>query len=307
MTSLPGSKTGVWKFPIRVVEVMCYRTIRTGFLGAMVFLTSYPLWAELYNNPAYDTTGYGVETLDERVAKLEKQLTGSTLLEMFNNLDRLQAEVSRLGGQIEELNHEIESVRKQQRDMYADIDQRLQASRTMAPGATLASTPEETAAPDAVPVKNGQEGAIASPRSPATPPVTAGSNNESAVRQAAYQKAFNLLKDSKYPEAIKELKAFISSYPGGEFSDNAWYWLGEAQYVSGEKNVARDTFRDMIKKYPQSSKAADALLKIAYIEYDVGQYANAKDLLNEVVKRYPASSAARMAEKRLEKIKSEKH
>jgi TolA-binding protein len=63
----------------------------------------------------------------------------------------------------------------------------------------------------------------------------------------------------------------------------------------------------MIRKFPQSGKVADALLKIAYIEYDGGQYANARELLGDVIKRYPTSSAARMAEKRLEKIKAEKH
>lgn len=305
MMSLHGSKTVVWKFPIRVIESMFSRTIRTGVLGGMMFLSSHALQAEPYNNQAWDTTGYGVETLDERVAKLEKQLTGSTLLEMFNNLDRLQTEVSRLGGQIEELNHELESVRKQQRDMYTDIDQRLQASRTVTPAASMAAPAGEAAEPDAPPAKTAQDGAVASQKSPAA--TTAAATNDAAARQAAYEKAFNLLKEGKYPEAVRELKAFINTYPNGEFSDNAWYWLGEAQYVSGEKNAARDTFRDMIKKYPQSRKAADALLKIAYIEYDAGQYANAKDLLNEVIKRYPASSAARMAEKRLEKIKSEKH
>ncbi len=283
---------------------MLFRIIRTGFIGGVALLATHPLNAEPYNNPVYDSTGYGVETLDERVAKLEKQLSGSTLLEMFNTLERLQTEVQHLGGQVEELTHELETVRKQQRDTYMELDQRLQASRTV-PSATATPTASgETPDTGADSGKGPTEGTGSPPR-PAT--ATTASSNDSVVRQAAYQKAFNLLKDSKYPEAIKELKAFIASYPGGEFSDNAWYWLGEAQYVSGDRTTSRDTFREMIRKFPQSSKVADALLKIAYIEYDGGQYANARELLGDVIKRYPTSSAARMAEKRLEKIKAEKH
>lgn len=283
---------------------MLFRTIRTGLVGGMVLLAAHPLNAEPYNNPVYDSTGYGVETLDERVAKLEKQLSGSTLLEMFNTLERLQTEVQRLSGQVEELTHELETVRKQQRDTYMELDQRLQANRLTPSAAAIPTASGETPDTGADSGKGPTEG-TGSPQHPAT--ATTASSNDSAVRQAAYQKAFNLLKDSKYPEAIKELKAFIAGYPGGEFSDNAWYWLGEAQYVSGDRTTSRDTFREMIRKFPQSSKVADALLKIAYIEYDGGQYANARELLGDVIKRYPTSSAARMAEKRLEKMKIEKH
>lgn len=282
---------------------MLSRAMRTGFLGGMLALASHSIHAEPYNNPSYDTAGYGVVTLDERVAKLEKQLTGSTLLEMFNTMERLQAEVLRLGGQVEELNHALETLRKQQKDMYLDLDQRMQAGiRPAYSSGSPASTPGDSVDTD-VPQKPAPDTLV----TPAPKPATATASNESSGRQAAYQKAFNLLKDGKYPEATKELKAFITSYPSGEFSDNAYYWLGEAQYVNGDRTSARDTFREMIKKFPQSSKVADALLKIGYIEYDSAQYANAKELLNDVIKRYPASSAARMAEKRLEKIKTEKH
>jgi len=183
-----------------------------------------------------------------------------------------------------------------------DLDQRLQASRAGAGSGVATDAGEQDHA-----AKSPQDAAAAPPVTPppARPAVTAA--NDASGRQAAYQKAFNLLKDSKYTDAIKELKAFVATYPSGEFTDNAYYWLGEAQYVNHELPVARDTFRDMIKKFPQSSKVADALLKIAYIEYDSAQYANARNLLNDVITRYPTSSAARMAEKRLEKMRSEKH
>ncbi len=286
---------------------MLARIVLTGVLGGVALLPSPWLYAAPYDQ-AYDTTGYGVVTLDERVAKLEKQLTGSAMLEMFNNIEKLQAENLRLSGQVEELSHELQTVRKQQRDMYMDLDQRLQAahnagtqpdSSTDTTDATYGSNKTGTDATTPSPQQ------LQPPRPAATPPTTA--NNDSSGRQAAYQKAFNLLKESKYTDAIKELKTFISTYPTGEFSDNAYYWLGEAQYVNHDLSASRDTFRDMIKKFPQSGKVADALLKIGYIEYDSGQFANSKTLLNDVIKRYPNSSAARMAEKRLEKINTEKH
>jgi tol-pal system protein YbgF len=233
----------------------------------------------------YDQTGYGVVTLEERVSKLEKQLTGSTLVEMFKNMEQLQAEVLRLRGEVEELSHALETVKKQQHDMYMDLDQRLQQSG--------GSPPQSAPPPDG-------SGAAA----PSTDAATRA--GDQAGRQAVYQKAFNTLKDGKYADAVKEFKSFIAAYPTGEYSDNAHYWLAEAYYVNRDFSAARDAFRKMIKDFPQSGKVPDALLKIGYIEYDTGQYANAKELLGDVIKRYPDSSAAKMAEKRLEKMRQEK-
>jgi tol-pal system protein YbgF len=128
-----------------------------------------------------------------------------------------------------------------------------------------------------------------------------------AARQAAYQKAFTTLKEGKYTEAIRDFKSFIAAYPSGEFTDNAYYWLGEANYVNRDFSAARDNFRKLTKDFPQSGKVPDAYLKLGFIEYENGQYAAAKDLLNDVIKRYPDSSAAKLAEKRLERMRQEKH
>jgi TolA-binding protein len=70
--------------------------------------------------------------------------------------------------------------------------------------------------------------------------------------------------------------------------------------------AARESFRKMLSEYPQSSKVPDAELKLAYIEYENEQFAKAKGMLHDLVKRHPDSSAARMAEKRLERMKQEK-
>jgi tol-pal system protein YbgF len=263
-------------------------------------------------DPAYDQVGgYGPGTLDERVGKLEKRLSSGTISEMLTRMEQLQNDVLKMRGEIEQLNHEVDKLKKQQKDMYTDIDQRLQA------GAPPASpTPESGQEPQA-----GTDGGLLPPPVAVTPrpiipattlptprpiatPVPA---NDPAVREAAYQKGFNLLKDGKYPESVREFKKFLAAYPGGDLVDNAVYWMGEAYYVLRDFPNSREAFRKVVKEFPQSAKASDALLKIGYIEYDSGQWAKSRDVLNEVVKNYPGSSAAKLAEKRLAKIKQEAH
>jgi len=243
---------------------------------------------------------YGVGTLDERVEKLEKRLSGEALMEMSSRLEQLQADVQRLSGQVEELTHQLEVSKKQQRDLYDDLDQRLSAA-----GGSTPPPPPPDAAEGGEPAADAQP--PAPPPAPEPPPPKPPAADDSALRKAAYDKGFNLLKDSKYPEAVKEFKRFLGSYPAGDYADNAQYWMGEAYYVMRDFPSARDAFRKVIKDFPQSPKAADALLKVGYIEYDSNQWASARTTLNDVVKNYAGTSAAQQAAKRLAKMKQEGH
>lgn len=241
-------------------------------------------------------TGYAAQTLDERVARLEKKISGQGMVEMVTRLDRMQSEISKLHGKMEELQHHIDNLQKQQQTMVSDMEQRLSQGQ----GSTGAASGDMTADGSAEPASHP-----AATASSASSPVVAEGGD--AARQAAYQKGFALLKDGKYDESIKEFKAFIQKYPKGEYADASLYWLGEAQYVNRDFAGARDTFHKLMKDFPQNGKVADAQLKLGYIEYDLGDMTKARDALNEVVRRYPGSNAARLAEKRLEKIKTEKH
>ncbi|HYE38014.1 tol-pal system protein YbgF [Methylocaldum sp.] len=269
------------------------------FLGSLHGTVSCAQQYDQRYDRTYDQnqTGYGVATLEERVSQLEKRLSGSTLMEMFNRMEQLQAEVLKLRGEMEELSHRLEGAQKQQRDMYTDLDQRIQQLSAGSSGA-LQAPADQSASSDAN---------VTAPAVPSTPPAQAPAPvaADSGNRQAVYQKAFSTLKEGKYPEAIKEFKGFIATYPTGEYADNAHYWLAEAYYVNRDFNASRDTFRKVIKDFPQSGKVPDALLKLGFIEYETGQKANAKELLTEVVKRYPDTSAAKMAEKRLDRMRQE--
>ncbi|MDD5037154.1 MAG: tol-pal system protein YbgF [Methylococcaceae bacterium] len=295
-------------------------------------------------DPAYEQ-GYGAGTLDERVAKLEKKLSGEGLLEMLNRMEQLQSDVLRLRGEVEELTHQLETVKRQQKDMYMDLDRRLPATATPPVPAETPAAPVEPASIPPAPVEPPPVPAApavpspsaplsdaprpAAPMKPTFPPQAANVSpavsspppspspqkpapktaapDDSAARQAAYQKAFNVLKDGKYGEAVKEFKGFLAAYPKGEYSDNAAYWLAEAQYVNRDMPAARESFRKVVREFPQAGKAADSLLKLGYIDYDTGQWTSAREILNDVIKRHPDSSAAKLARKRLDKMKLEGH
>ena len=309
-------------------------------------------------DPAYEQNGgYGAVTLDERVAKLEKKLSGDSQMELLNRMEQLQADVLRLRGEVEELTHRLETSRRQQKEQYLDLDRRVQALTPPPPPVpeqpampAEAPTPDQDPntqppanslptqqAPVPVPAPAPAAPPAAPPPAPAVPATPAQTTNsprpyeppklaaptyavqqrptaappapsaDSEARQAAYLKGFNVFKDGKYTEAIKEFKSFLNAYPKGEYADSATYWLAESQYVNRDLAAARESFRKVVRDYPQAAKASDAQLKLGYIDYDAGQWGTARESLSEVVKRYPDSSAAKLAQKRLDKMKQEGH
>lgn len=65
-------------------------------------------------------------TIAERLERIENALSNQGLLEMVQQVQSLEVEISRLRGQMEEQTHELGQLRKRQRDLYTDIDRRIQ-------------------------------------------------------------------------------------------------------------------------------------------------------------------------------------
>ena len=62
----------------------------------------------------------------QRLDRIERLLQSQGLLDMLQQIETLQTELSSLQGDIEMQNHSLEQMKKRQRDLYTDIDQRLQ-------------------------------------------------------------------------------------------------------------------------------------------------------------------------------------
>lgn len=65
-------------------------------------------------------------TIAERLERIESALSNQGLLEMVQQIQSLEVEINRLSGEMEVQNHVLEQLKKRQRDLYTDIDRRLQ-------------------------------------------------------------------------------------------------------------------------------------------------------------------------------------
>lgn len=310
------------------------RSMRHGVIAWIIVVASFAC-----NGAALGATNEG--NLAARLAKLERSLEGRGLVDLLQQVETLQQEVSRLQGQIEEQSYTIEQLRKTQRATYVDIDQRLQGieqrggvSSVITPGAS-AEPPLTTYAPagaDAVagtphsslrietqsdsnktdlPSETTQlvepESATTTvidtpPPSIAEPKVTI--DNESS--EAAYRDAFSLLKAGQYEESIAAFRQFLQLYPGSQYADNAQYWLGETHYVKREFEPAIAEYRKLIETYPTSKKQSHAMLKVGYSYDELGQFDNARAVLEDLRNRHAGTTAARLAEERIQRMLAEK-
>ncbi|MCB1760535.1 MAG: tol-pal system protein YbgF [Gammaproteobacteria bacterium] len=235
--------------------------------------------------------------LEQRVQVLERQV--GALSQLVLRMESLQREVQQLRGEVELQENAMESLRKRQRDLYLDIDQRL--------GSAAAGNAGTTSAPGSAsePIPTGGGSSLVAPpgSTPAVPdqaPV-AVTGVASAREEHAYQKAFELLNQRRYDEARAAFLKFLQSHPTSVYSDNAQYWLGEASYVTRDFERARSEFEKVLSTYPSSPKVAGAMLKIGFIQFDQGQPAQARATLDTLVSRYPDSSAARLAQEFIRK------
>jgi tol-pal system protein YbgF len=269
------------------------------------------LFAPLVNNVAWADEA----VLIERIARLERIVKGQGLVSLLGRVDQLQNEVQRLNGDNETLRHQLDAMKRRQREMYIDLDGRMQApsaSATEGAGPNLSSGVKTRQAvltesihiiqPDVAVVEKStptKKIKVADNKLPVDLPASpvAIENGE-----AAYQAALQTLRGGQYEEAITALSAFPEQYPQSSYLPNAYYWQGEANYVLRNFDAAIKAFQTVIAQFPVSSKVADAILKQGFSQYELGQVDRAKANLAKVIEQYPSTSAARLAKVRLERI-----
>ena len=234
--------------------------------------------------------------VEDRLSRLESMMNSGTLIELLQRIESLQAELQALRGEIEEQTHGVSQLKKRQRELYLDIDRRINKIETSGVQMPAGDESDGSAANTGETGTNDgggiDVGAVDTPTNGIDP----------IKEQDAYQSAFNLLKTGQYEEAGAAFEGFIGEYGQGKYADNAQYWLAETFYVRQRFEDAVSQFRVLTASFPNSAKYPHALLKIGYSQAELGRTDEARQTLDELIAKYPQTSAARNAEKRLQTL-----
>jgi len=249
-------------------------------------------------------------------------------LQLLGRVNSLESEVSRLQNTVDVQENELNRQRERLSGIFDDLDRRMRSIEMSSPSMTAPVAPSSGKMTDnEIPSIPKQVDRVTSANSPAN---TSGTNQAgmsapaaaelsaensakssqdgtSQLEQASYDRAFDLLKQSRYEEAIAAFKEFQTRFPRSTLADSAQYWIAEARYVNRAYDAALYEYNALIQRYPESKRLPDAMLKVGYIHFDNEQWEQARRALNAVVIRYPGSRVAVSAKMRLDQMTKTGH
>jgi len=219
--------------------------------------------------------------LEQRLQNVERVVQNQSLVNLTQQVSAVERRGDEMQGRVEALEHGSQSTSERQRQLYVDLDTRLQELET------------SIQASNSVNVMDG--GTLA----PGQLPVPGGSDRNN------YQAAFELLKEQRYEPAAAAFQQFLVTFPDSELADNAQYWLAESHYVTQQFERALSEFKAVIETFPRSRKVPDALLKMGYCNYELQRWDAARGSLARVQTEYSETTAARLAGQRLQRMDEE--
>ncbi|UCG21144.1 MAG: tol-pal system protein YbgF [Deltaproteobacteria bacterium] len=249
------------------------------------------------------------KTLDEKLVALDadRQPLRKNQAEVGAQLDRIELELGRLSGQLEEASEmnkrngeRISEVQQNQMESMLEVRKNvedLQRALNVMAGhlglQELAVTSKPSSQKERQPAK-------------ALPPSDSGQSAKKqppANAQEHYDNALNLFRSGQYDEARSEFVGYLEKYPKSNLADNAQFWLGECYYADKRYGEAIAAYEKTIKEYPKSDKVSSAMLKQGMAFIELGDNTAGKILLKRVVKEYPSSNQAKIAQSKLNRTK----
>jgi len=295
--------TSSWYFQINLPtgENMSSRTVK--------FLVKPLIVSLLFASSSAIVVAESNLSVEQRILRMENLLKNQVLVEQSQRMEQVQQELTALRELLENQEHQLSLIKQRQRNLYQDMDRRLNdleikggghvSSRGLSSGvAPVASSGISSPVPPPAPVKP----VVAGASSPVMAPVSGDKNGKTA-----YTKAFNTLKEGKYQQAIVAFNNFQQNYPESVYGANAQYWLGEAYSVTRDYKTALGEFQKVLSQYPQSNKVEGAMLKTGYTYYEMRDWASAKSALEAVISKFPGTTVSRKAKERLQRMKREGH
>ena len=207
---------------------------------------------------------------------VDSQVSGAgQLSELFYRIQVLQQDLKDLRGTMEEQSYLIKRLERSQKEQYLDLDNRL----VQLGGADLESRAAQTEDKE-----SSEEATTLLNEVP-----------EFDNEREAYQYAFDLMRNRQYQESLAGFEEIIVAFPNGQYTPNAFYWIGELYLAQGDNEKSRQSFIQVISLYPDHQKLPDAMYKLGVVYFALGDNQSALRYLGQVQQEYPKSSAAGLA------------
>jgi len=242
-------------------------------------------------------------------------------------LDRLEADLRTLLGQVQELAHQVKQLNSRLKQSRSDRSTTTTTNRTATAAdtesqtdengyklpnygdlSTLGTYPEDAEGGD-VNETVGDLNRAEGPKVLGTIPQTSVEGEQAALGAVPdpveaqpldgasdgpdqlYENSYNNMLQRRFSAAEQGFRRFIKDHGKHELAGNAQYWLGETYYARGRYKQAAKAFLEGYRKYSKSPKAPDSLLKLGMSLKQLGQKQHACKTFAQVKRQFPKASA----------------
>jgi len=242
-------------------------------------------------------------TQPETTASAPGQPATSAVTDMLTRMDALEAEITRLTGQIEQNSNRISQL-EARASAAESAAVPVESEGTANPPAEETSTPAPAPAPQAnLNVMTGGASAAAKPAAvPASAPSDERVRAVSAIVKPQtedpaddeYTYGYRLWDAKFYPEAEQQLKMFLEKYPKHQRASWGRNLLGRAYLDDGNPREAAKWFLQNYQSDKTAARAPDSLLYLAVSMKQLGDTKRACIALAEFSETYAADAAGRL-------------
>lgn len=232
----------------------------------------------------------GKQSVEARLDRIERIVDQYFQSELLTQIETLQQENMELKGLLEEQEHTISELQKQQRSLFVELEKKVEKlSKGKLEQLGIADTkPSQT---------------------------LAFSKTDDVKERAAYQAAYALVQTKAYEDAIERFEDYLWQFPHGQYRPNVYYWLGEVYMAESHNHndseewlsKANQAFKLVVDNFPEHHKSLDAMLKLGLIAEQSENWELAKSYLMTVKNTNPNSSLARIAETKLQRLAMDGH
>ena len=205
---------------------------------------------------------------------------------LLEKLNKLEEEIANLSNNLDQNTYELQRIEDANQLRYMDLDKRIHQLETL-----ILLTNEED-----------NQDQIVSGDIDENPLSDLIANDESEEEFLLWSNSLKLIENSRYSEAAENLRLLILSFPRGEYSIEAYFYLGDIYFQQQMYQDSIETFNSLLNNFPENNRTPESIFKLGLnflrLEDELAAISN----FNNVIQNYPESSAAILSEEELVKL-----
>ena len=117
-----------------------------------------------------------------------------------------------------------------------------------------------------------------------------------------HKRALELFDEGRFSDALSQFEEQIISYPEGQYTGHAFFWLGELFLVQNRLADSRESYLKLVENFEGHSRHPDALYKLGEIARIDEDKELAIEYYNKVISCHPNTAISLLAIKSKEKL-----